>query len=203
MKVKKLEVGSLETNCYILSSEGEQAVVDPGADADKIIASLDSTTQEEPVVKFVLATHFHWDHVEAAADLVGKLDTDFYLGEKDMDLFRKSSDSDISPDRSLKEGDLVKIGASELEVWETPGHTPGSISLVEETEQKLIVGDLLFSSGFGRTDLPGGSRSDLEGSLARVVDLDGNWEVFPGHGPTFHLEEKFNSSPFLADLRQK
>lgn len=202
MKVKKLVVGSLETNCYILNSDGETAIVDPGGEADKIVASLESTTREEHAVKFVLATHFHWDHVEAAAELVEKLNTDFYLGEKDLKLFQKSSDSDLSPDRTLEEGDVVELGTSQLKVWETPGHTPGSISLIEKTEQKLIVGDLFFSTGFGRTDLPGGSRSDLEDSLARVVKLDGNWEVFPGHGPTFRLEEKISSSPFLADLGQ-
>lgn len=192
----------METNCYILSSDGEQAVVDPGADADKIIASLESPDREGPAVKFVLATHFHWDHVEAAAELVDRLNTDFYLSEKDLDLFQKSSDSDLSPDRKLKEGDTINLGSNKLKVWETPGHTPGSISLIEEKEQKLLVGDLFFSSGFGRTDLPGGSRSDLEDSLARVVELDGDWEIFPGHGPTFHLKEKLNSSPFLADMRQ-
>ncbi|MBS3737086.1 MAG: MBL fold metallo-hydrolase [Candidatus Bipolaricaulota bacterium] len=193
----------METNCYVLSSDGEYAVIDPGADADKIIAGLESSNREGSEVKFVLATHFHWDHVEAAADLVNRLKTDFYLGEKDLDLFQQSSDSGLSTDRILKEGDTVNLGSNKLKVWETPGHTPGSISLVEEKERKLLVGDLFFSSGFGRTDLPGGSRSDLEDSLARVVELDGDWEIFPGHGPTFHLEEKLNSSPFLADMRQE
>ncbi|MFB6214624.1 MAG: MBL fold metallo-hydrolase, partial [Candidatus Bipolaricaulia bacterium] len=132
MKVKKLEVGSLETNCYILSSDGEEAVIDPGADADRIIASLESKNRGGSEAKFVLATHFHWDHVEAAAELVDRLNADFYLGEKDLDLFQQSSDSGLLPDRKLKEGDTVKIGSNRLKVWETPGHTPGSISLVEE-----------------------------------------------------------------------
>lgn len=202
MKVKKIEVGSLQTNCYILSSDGEFAIIDPGADVDRITTGLETPAGEDPKVKFILATHFHWDHVEAADQLVDRFNTDFYLGEKDVDLFEKSSESDLSPDRQLKEGDVVKIGTSELEVWETPGHSPGSISLVEKGERKLIVGDLIFSTGFGRTDLPGGSKSDLEDSLARIVKLDGDWKVFSGHGPTFSLKEKINSSPFLSDLRK-
>lgn len=203
MKVKKLEVGSLETNCYVLSSDGEHAIVDPGSEKDKIISGLESTTGEVSEVKFVLATHFHWDHVKAATGLVDALNADFYLGEKDLELFRKSSDFDLSPDRLLKEGDVVNIGSDELIVWETPGHSPGSISLIEEKERKILVGDLLFSSGFGRTDLPGGSKPDLEDSLARIVELEGDWEIFPGHGPTFHLEEKLSSSPFLADMSKE
>jgi len=202
MKVNKIEVGSLQTNCYILSSENEFAVVDPGADADKILTDLESITRKESRVKFVLATHFHWDHVEAVARIVDRLNVDFYLGEKDVELFEKSSDYFVSPDRELREGDVVELGSSDLEIWETPGHTPGSISLVEKTEQKIIVGDLLFSTGFGRTDLPGGSKSDLEDSLARVASLEGDWEVFSGHGPTFRLREKVNSSPFLSDLKK-
>jgi glyoxylase-like metal-dependent hydrolase (beta-lactamase superfamily II) len=202
MKVKKLEVGSLETNCYILYSAGEAAIVDPGDESDRIIDSLQNLDQGKLEVRFVLATHFHWDHVEAAAELVDHFNAEFYLGEKDRNLFEESSQLDLSPDRLLKEGDAVELGDSELEVWETPGHTPGSISLLEKSERKLIVGDLLFSTGFGRTDLPGGSKSDLEDSLARVVNLEGDWEVFSGHGPTFHLKEKINSSPFLSDLKK-
>jgi len=202
MKVKKLEVGSLETNCYILYSAGEAAIVDPGDESGRIIDSLRTLDQGNLEVRFVLATHFHWDHVEAAAELVDHFSAEFYLGEKDQTLFEKSIQFELSPDRLLNEGDVVKLGESELEVWETPGHTPGSISLLEKSERKLIVGDLLFSTGFGRTDLPGGSKSDLEDSLARVVNLDGDWEVFSGHGPTFHLKEKVGSSPFLSDLKQ-
>ena len=202
MKLKKLEVGSLETNCYILSSQGAYAIVDPGDDAERIINGLESMTDETGDVKFIIATHFHWDHVEAAAELVENLNAEFYLGEKDRELFKKSTDSSLLPDRFLKEGDIIEVGGSELEVWETPGHSPGSISLIEKEERKLIVGDLLFSTGFGRTDLPGGSRSDLEDSLARIVNLSGDWEVFPGHGPVFNLGEKLNSSPFLMDLRE-
>ncbi len=203
MKVKKIEVGSLETNCYILSSNEEQAIVDPGNQPDEIIANLESTVKEDYDVKFVLATHFHWDHVEAAPELVNRLNTDFYLSEKDLDLFRNSSDAELSPDRLLKEGDEMKIGNNRLTVWETPGHTPGSISLLEKKDRKILVGDLVFSSGFGRTDLPGGSKSDLENSLGRIVDLEDDWEILPGHGPTFHLGEKLDSSPFLADMRRE
>lgn len=192
----------METNCYVLSSDGEYAIVDPGAEGSKIISSLETTAEEGSEAKFVLATHFHWDHVEAVAELVDELDVDFYLGEKDLEMYEKSSESDLSPDRLLQEGDVVELGTNRLKVWETPGHSPGSVTLVEETERKLIVGDLVFSNGFGRTDLPGGSKSDLEDSLARIVSLSGDWEVFPGHGPRFNLKEKLNSSPFLADLRE-
>ena len=202
MEIKKLEVGSLETNCYILQADDELAVVDPGADPERIISELETIAGTESRVKFVLATHFHWDHVEGAGKLVDRLDTECYLGEKDRELFTKSIEADLSPTRLLKEGDSVEVSSSKLEVLETPGHSPGSITLVDRTGNNLLVGDLLFSTGFGRTDLPGGSKADLEDSLARIVNLTGDWKVFPGHGPVFNLKDKLASSPFLSELKQ-
>ncbi|MFW6006294.1 MAG: MBL fold metallo-hydrolase [Candidatus Bipolaricaulota bacterium] len=202
MKVKKIEVGSLETNCYVIRSDGEATIVDPGGEAEKIIGYLRNGEGNDPEVKFVLATHFHWDHVDAVSELVDQLDVDFYLGKKDLELFEKSGELDVTPDRLLVEGEKIEVGKNSFEIWETPGHTPGSITLVEEDERKLFVGDLVFSAGFGRTDLPGGSKSDLEKSLKKIVNLDGDWEVYPGHGPVFHLKEKLTSSPFLSDLKE-
>ncbi len=203
MEIEKIEVGSLETNCYVLRSENQLGIVDPGGNEEKIVNELSSRAIEVAEVKFVLATHFHWDHVDAAPTLIDRLNTDFYLGEKDLELFEKSTEFDLRPDRLLKEGNRVEIGGNSLTVWETPGHSPGSITLTEEDEGKLLVGDLLFSTGFGRTDLPGGSRSDLEKSLARVVNSGRNWEVFPGHGPVFRVEDRLNSSPLLEKLREE
>lgn len=202
MKVKKVEVGSLKTNCYIIHSDGEIAIIDPGEDAERIVENLENG-EKNSSVKFVLATHFHWDHVNATDELVKNYGADFYLGEKDRELFEESGEVGEEPNRLLGEGDRVELGNSFFEVWETPGHSPGSITLVEESEERLFVGDLLFFSGFGRTDLPGGSKSELENSLSRIVRLDGNWEVYPGHGPVFNLNERLTSSPFLTDLREK
>ena len=201
MKVKKIEVGSLETNCYALKSGKEVAIIDPGEDEDEIVKNIEDQNRKVSV-KFVLATHFHWDHVDALPGLVERFDSPFYLGEKDLEMYEKSSGSDLKPDRLLSEGDSIELDDATLEVWETPGHSPGSITLVDRTENRLFVGDLFFSTGFGRTDLPGGSRDDLEKSLARLVNLEGNWEIFPGHGPTFHLKEKLRTSPFLSDMRE-
>lgn len=203
MKIKKIEVGSLQTNCYILQSGKREAIIDPGEDEEKIARNLRANKEKDTKVKFVLATHHHWDHVNAVSNLVAKFDADFYLAKKELDLFKRSAEEAISPDQLLVEGERIKLGKNSFQVWETPGHSPGSITLLEEEENALFVGDLLFSSGFGRTDLPGGSRPDLERSLARVVDLPGDWTVYPGHGPIFKLREKITSSPFLSQLKDR
>lgn len=203
MKVEKIAVGSLETNCYLIQSGGEIGVIDPGEDAERLVEAIEEKGEEDASLKFVLATHFHWDHVNAIDELVERYDPDFYLGEKDEEPLEESAEIEARPDFTLAKGDKVKLGTNVLQIIETPGHSPGSISLLEEDEGLAFVGDLVFSNGFGRTDLPGGSREELEDSLSRLVGLDGNWKIYPGHGPVFKLSEKIAKSPFLADLKDK
>ena len=203
MKVEKIAVGSLDTNCYLIQSGEEIGVIDPGEDAEKLIEAIEAKGDEGVSLKFVLATHFHWDHVNAVDELLKEYGADFYIGEKDLQPLEESAEIDARPDSTLAEGDEVKLGKNVLKVMETPGHSPGSISLLEEDEGLAFVGDLVFSNGFGRTDLPGGSREELEDSLSRLVNLAGDWEVYSGHGPIFRLSEKVANSPFLADLKDR
>lgn len=203
MKVEKIAVGSLDTNCYLLQSGEEIGVIDPGEDAERLIEAIENKGGGTASLKFVLATHFHWDHVNAIDELMEKYGADFYIGEKDLNPLEESAEIAARPDFTLAEGDEVKLGNNVLKVMETPGHSPGSISLVEEEEGLVFVGDLVFSNGFGRTDLPGGSREELEDSLSRLVSLAGDWEVHSGHGPVFRLSEKVANSPFLADLKDR
>jgi hydroxyacylglutathione hydrolase len=203
MKVEKIAVGSLDTNCYLIQSGGEIGVIDPGEDAERLVDTVEEKGEEATSLKFVIATHFHWDHVNAIDELVERYDPDFYLGEKDEGPLEESGEIEARPDRTLAEGNEVELGGNLLKVVETPGHSPGSISLLEEDEELAFVGDLVFSNGFGRTDLPGGSRAELENSLSRLIELNGNWEVYPGHGPVFKLSEKIANSPFLADLKDR
>jgi len=203
MKVEKIAVGSLDTNCYLIQSGEDIGVIDPGEDAEKLIETIEAKGDEGVSLKFVLATHFHWDHVNAVDELLKEYGADFYIGEKDLQPLEESAEIDARPDSTLAEGDEVKLGKNVLKVMETPGHSPGSISLLEEDEGLAFVGDLVFANGFGRTDLPGGSREALEDSLERLVGLDGDWEVYSGHGPVFRLSKKVANSPFLADLKDR
>lgn len=210
MEIKKLDVGSLSTNCYLIYSEGETGIIDPGGEPDKILTNLnfrESDGNKDPgkenlKVKWIIATHFHWDHVEALPELVEQIDTDFFISEKDYELYQKDNNFHVEPKELLTEGSSIKVGDANFQVWETPGHSPGSITLAELDEKKLFVGDLIFAGGFGRTDLPGGSAQHLRESLGRLVKLEGNWTIFPGHGPTTDLRAELDKSPLLKDLLQ-
>ncbi len=204
MKIKKIEVGSLGTNCYAVMSGDAVGIIDPGGDPEAIIDGLHSLSPEgdEARVKFIVATHYHWDHVDGIPDLVDELGVDLYLSKKDARLYREYTDSYPEPTRLLQEGDEIELGDLTFEVWDTPGHSPGSITLAETEEKKLFVGDLIFAGGFGRTDLPGGSSDQLKESLGRLVGLDDNWTLYPGHGPVTDIQTELERSPFLKQVTE-
>ena len=159
MRIKHLIVGPLLTNCYILISEGEALVIDPGGGLKRILKEIG-----EAKLKYIVLTHCHWDHVSEALKLKEK------TGAKIL--------------TNLKEDDEIKVGDSVLKVISTPGHTKESICLL--AEDFIFTGDTLFEDGTGRTDLPGGSQKDLENSLSKLKKiLKPGTKIYPGHGPTF------------------
>lgn len=208
MKIEKIEVGSLATNCYLIFSNDEICLIDPGADSNLILEELSKYSSSSAgkqasinrKVKFIVATHYHWDHVKAIPELVENLNTELYLGKKDYPLYQDENESYPHPDQLLEEDDVLGLGDTRFEVWETPGHSPGSITLANLEEEKLFVGDLIFAGGFGRTDLPGGSRDELKKSLARVVNSEKNWDLYPGHGQTTDVKTELNRSYLLQQV---
>ncbi len=205
MKTKRVVVGSLETNCYLLYSNEEIAVIDPGGEPEKILDSLKNLgdcsnideLKKSRNLKFILATHCHWDHIGAVDKLREKFDSPFYIGEGESPVLENSSETQTTPQKKLNGSDRLKLGNKELKVLETPGHSPGSITLMEEEGKRLFVGDLIFSGGYGRTDLPGGSRKKLQESVSKLAQLNGDWDILPGHGPRTTLKKEMERSPFL------
>jgi len=207
MIIKKVTVGSLETNCYILVDElnkqaspaGRQAIIiDPGDEAEKIKRVL-SQLEAEPAL--VINTHGHVDHVRA--------DDEFglpvYVHEKDAAMLTDpeanlsnllaSGFSSSSKVIKLKEGQEIKLGEILLEVIHTPGHTPGGISLLLKKPKEGIVftGDSLFFQGIGRTDFPGANhRLLLESIKKKLFTLADDTVIYPGHGAasTIGFEKK-------------
>lgn len=175
IKIKRLVVGDLGTNCYILVSGPEAAVVDPGGDPEII---LRETEKENVFLKYIINTHYHPDHISANGRVKEKTGAEILIHEGERDFIG------FEPDQFLKEGDVIKIGNDALFVLHTPGHSKGSICLLGEGF--AIVGDLLFESGFGRTDLPGGSREDIENSLEKLKKtIKPGTKIFPGHDEIF------------------
>jgi len=206
MKYEIVVVGALETNCYLVYDEGTRdcAVIDPGADPEKIVATI-ADLELKPVV--VLNTHGHVDHIGANAGIVEKYAVPLAMHAADTGMLQVSDFIELSlllgarnsppPDRLLAEGDEIAVGRTSLRVIHIPGHTPGSIGFVHGGV--LFSGDTLFCGGVGRTDLPGGSWKDLERSIReRILTLPEETVVLPGHGPWTTVEQERASNPVLT-----
>ena len=219
-KINSVTVGFIQTNCWLYPLENETAgqrrcaVIDPGEEADLIIAKLRELNW---VPAYVLLTHGHIDHVAALPDLLAafsnndtgsvpkigihKLDSS-YLGKNSFGIHCESftaaggTDDYVKriwkpmPDADLlfEEGDIV----GPFKVLHVPGHTPGSVGFYDEKTGVIFSGDTLFRGTWGRTDLPGGNEEQIFQSLKRLLSMKGEIVVCPGHGSATTIEEEIN-----------
>lgn len=202
--VETLVVGSLFTNCYILIPETREAlVIDPGGDAEAILRALRENGLN---LRYIVATHGHFDHVCAMQELQDTLGGETLLHRADLPLleslpaqgaaFGMRAGPTPRIDRFLEEGDLLPLGNGHFQVLHTPGHSPGGISLTGHG--MAFVGDTLFAGSIGRTDLPGSSHEMLLESIRRkLLTLEENTLVFPGHGETSTIGWERRTNPFL------
>lgn len=189
MIVKKLTVGPLEENCYIIGdSKTKQAiVVDPGDEPDRIIDLIKENGFE---VKSIICTHAHFDHLGAIGDIKKATGAKILINNEDIELYEKVKDQAVfwgyelddmpEPDGFLNEGDKVKVGNLAFKVLHTPGHSPGGICLYGEGI--VVTGDTLFQGSVGRTDFQGGDITKLKESFRRLLDLPEDTTVLSGHG---------------------
>ncbi|MCK4902568.1 MAG: MBL fold metallo-hydrolase [Thermoplasmatales archaeon] len=202
-QVEPLIVGPLMSNCYIVWDEKTKqgVIIDPGDDPQDIMSRVKDLGI---TIKYILATHGHFDHVGGAASLRQNLNAEFLAHEKDFFFIEDGKNAanrwnvDIDqpprPDRFIKDGDKIKFGDFELEVLHTPGHSPGGVSFLYD--RMLFGGDTLFQGSIGRTDFRQGSFEDLSNSIKkRLYTLPDDTIVYTGHGPvtTIGDEKRYNA----------
>lgn len=189
MEIYNLFPGSFGSNCYLLISGNQAAVVDPSADADVILQKI---AEKGATLQYILLTHGHFDHICSLDTLRDKAGVPAYIHKADLDMPGDSHKNAFSiffgqtrtyraPEKTLVEGDVLKLGEEEIRVLHTPGHTEGSVCYLCG-ENILITGDTLFDRGFGRYDLFGGDPYKLRHSLARIATLDHSLIIYAGHG---------------------
>ncbi|HEY83409.1 MAG TPA: MBL fold metallo-hydrolase [Dehalococcoidia bacterium] len=204
MILKKLVVGPLASNCYILGSESskEGIIIDPADEAER----LEQTIKELGLkIKLIVLTHGHPDHIGALRALKEATGAEVAIHADDAQslrqqvlafLFGFSFATPPAPDRLLKGGDSIDISDLHFSVIHTPGHTPGSICLLGHGV--LFSGDTLFNYGIGRYDLPGGDYQQLMDSLqTKLMVLPDDTLVYPGHGPDTTIGAERRGNPFL------
>lgn len=203
--LRRFVVTPLQTNCYAYVSEGECMVVDPGGSGAQVAEQLADVR-----VRWVVATHGHGDHVGGVAALVRATGAPYAIHAADAELARHAGEmSEVGrsydenapdPDRTLAGGDVLEVGSATFTVMETPGHTPGGVVLVGggSAEGVAFVGDTLFPSSHGRTDLAGGDERAILASLRRMArEIAPATTLLCGHGPATTMERELAANPFL------
>ena len=210
LKAAIVPVTPFQQNCTLLWDEASKrgVVVDPGGDLDRMQAGL---AQVELVVEKIILTHGHIDHAGGAAELKEKLGGVPIEGPHRADQFLLEGLSaqgsaygfadtrNVSPDRWLSEGDSVSMAGLSFAVLHCPGHSPGSIVLVNEAQRLALVGDVLFRGSIGRTDFPYGDHAALIDAIkTKLLPLGDDVVFICGHGPMSTLGEERRTNPFLA-----
>ena len=197
-EVRKLVVGALQTNSYLLIEDNHCIIVDPGANPRKILENIEGL-----IVDAICLTHGHFDHIKAVDALVKELKCDVYISEYDDEMLKDSNKNasvligqPFTVQSKVKYYDTItKIGNFEFNVLEASGHTKGSVLLL--IDNIMFAGDVLFAGGIGRTDLYGGSYSQMKASLNEISKLSKDYIVYSGHGSDTTLFEEFKYNPYL------
>ncbi len=196
-------------NCWLIADEknGRAAVVDPAWLTDEMKEIL---TDRGIEVEYILLTHGHFDHILGVAALKEFSGAKIAIHAEDADCLHdeekslaKGNTNDFTPanaDILLNDGDVLKVGDIEIKVMHTPGHTPGGVCYIIEDEKTILTGDTLFCMTVGRTDFPGGSSEILAESLEKLIALDGDYVILPGHNRETTLERERTRNRFIRRM---
>jgi hydroxyacylglutathione hydrolase len=208
MKWSQIPLGVLQTNCYIVENDnGSCLIFDPGSEGKKLIKWLNKRSLK-PIA--ILLTHAHFDHIGAVDEVREHFQIPVYLHEEEelwlgdpklngSKFYMTQNPIKIKPaDFILKKEEAKKLDLFEFFIFETPGHSPGSVSYYFKMDGFVVSGDALFKSSIGRTDLPGGNQSQLLKSIhEKLLFLPEETVVLPGHGPETTVGEEMDSNPYL------
>lgn len=208
MLIKGIAVGPLESNCFVLADEKtkEALLIDPGDEPDRI---LDLLIKDNLKLKYIVCTHAHFDHVGAIPELKTETGAKIVIHYDELDIYRHTREQAAvlwgfeldplpEPDMLVSEDDELEVGSLKFKILHTPGHSPGSICL--HGEGIVITGDTLFAGSVGRTDLFGGNTERLRSSFRKLMALEDETKVFPGHGPPSTIGKERTGNIFSSEM---
>lgn len=208
LKAAILPVTPFQQNCTLLWDPTTMigAVIDPGGDLDHIEKAISEVGMK---VEKILLTHGHIDHAAGAADLKERLGVPIegpHEGDRPLlDALEAQGQAyglqarPVTPDRWLDEGDTVTVGGHSFDVLHCPGHSPGSVVLVNREQRFAIVGDVIFQGSIGRTDFPYGDHAALINAIrTKLLPLGDEFAFICGHGPTSTIGQERRTNPFIT-----
>ncbi|MDZ5471011.1 MBL fold metallo-hydrolase (plasmid) [Bacillus sp. 31A1R] len=207
MNWEQIPLGPLQTNCYLLVDSNQSClIVDPGEEGKKLIAHIQKRKLKPQAI---VLTHAHFDHIGAIDDVRDHYQIPVYVHEKEAkwlidptlngsQFFMMGPIKMRPAEHFLKGEGQVTVGNFSFEVYETPGHSPGSVSLYFKEAGLVVAGDALFQGSIGRTDLPGGNHEQLIKSIHdKLLVLPEETQVLSGHGGITTIGEEMDTNPFL------
>ncbi len=171
MKIKKVIVGMLEENCYILINKDECLIIDPGDEAEKIKSEVGNKK-----VLAILITHYHFDHIGALDEIAS-----YYK----------------APVIDYKSEKIQNINSFSFEIIDTKGHKEDAVTFYFKGENVMFVGDFIFKECIGRCDLPGGNLEEMKESLLKIKEYDENIILYPGHGDSTSIKHELKHNFYL------
>lgn len=205
IQVKQVVTGMIEENCYILYSENQALLIDPGDETSKIKDQIEELGVR-PIA--ILLTHTHYDHIGSLEDIRVDYDVPVYVSSQEQDWLgdpaanlsvNKPYEVIAKPaDHLFSSLETLKIGPFTFDVVPTPGHSPGGVSFIFHEDQFVISGDALFKESVGRTDLPGSEpKRLLDGIRKHLFTLPENYAVYPGHGRDTSIGHEKAANPYF------
>ena len=189
MKITTFVLGLLSNNTYLVENEEEKTcfIVDPSTESDKLTDYIDNNNLK---LEGILLTHGHFDHIGGVARLKDKYGAKVYMHEMDIEFIDNPLDfgrkfSKFTVDKTVSDGDIIKICNSEIKVIHTPGHSQGGVCYI--CDNVIFCGDTIFRDSYGRYDLRGGDFAILQNSIGKIFDIQGDYILLCGHGPSTTL----------------
>lgn len=191
MDIKSKPMGDYQTNCFIVSTDEGDIIIDPGVGADKWVKKI----ANRPIA--ILNTHGHFDHIWSNQALKNEFSIPIYCPKDDVFMLNSNLfGHNVPPSEADFQVDIdqvINLGGLEIKFWHFPGHTPGCSAI--EIGSSLFSGDFIFKRSIGRVDFPYSNPDDMKNSINKILEFKRDLDVYPGHGEFTTLKEEQKTLP--------